>query len=260
MIKFKNVGKTYPNGTVALKKVDLEIKQGEFVAIIGLSGAGKSTLIRLVNKMIDKTSGDLIVNDVSVDDTLKGLSLRKFRRHIGMVFQSFNLIERTTVLKNVLAAKVADKGLIASLFGYYSRKDHLDALEALHKVGILDKAYIRADQLSGGQMQRVALSRTLAQDPTIILADEPVASLDPVTADMIMNDFKRINETYNITIIANMHHVDVALKFVNRVIGIRGGEIVFDGPSKNVNEDILKMIYNRELTEDDIMFKKVELL
>ena len=260
MIKFFNVGKTYPNGTVALKNVDLQINQGEFVAIIGLSGAGKSTLIRLVNKMIDKTSGDLIVNDVSVDETLKGQSLRKFRRHIGMVFQSFNLVERTSVIKNVLAAKVADKGLIASLFGYYSKKDHLDALEALHKVGILDKAYIRADQLSGGQMQRVALSRTLAQDPTIILADEPVASLDPVTADMIMNDFKRINETYNITIIANMHHVDVALKFVNRVIGIRGGEIVFDGPSKDVNEAVLKMIYNRELTEDDIMFKKVEVL
>lgn len=260
MIKFYNVGKTYPNGTVALKNVNLQINQGEFVAIIGLSGAGKSTLIRLVNKMIDKTSGDLIVNDVSVDETLKGLSLRRFRRHIGMVFQSFNLVERTSVIKNVLAAKVADKGLIASLFGYYSRKDNLDALEALHKVGILDKAYIRADQLSGGQMQRVALSRTLAQDPSIILADEPVASLDPVTADMIMNDFKRINETYNITIIANMHHVDVALKFVNRVIGIRGGEIVFDGPSKDVNEAVLKMIYNRELTADDIMFKKVEVL
>jgi phosphonate transport system ATP-binding protein len=160
----------------------------------------------------------------------------------------------------VLAAKIADKGFIPSIFGYYSKKDHLDALEALNKVGILDKAFIRCDQLSGGQMQRVALSRTLAQDPSIILADEPVASLDPVTADMIMTDFKRINETYNITIIANMHHVDVALKFVNRVIGIRGGEIVFDGPVKNVNEEVLKKIYNRELTEDDIMFKKVEVL
>ncbi len=260
MIVFKNVGKQYPNGTVALKNVSLEIKQGEFVAIIGLSGAGKSTLIRLVNKMIEPTSGQLIVNNVVVDETLKGLPLRQFRRHIGMVFQSFNLVERTTVIKNVLAAKIADKGFIPSIFGYYSKKDHLDALEALNKVGILDKAFIRCDQLSGGQMQRVALSRTLAQDPSIILADEPVASLDPVTADMIMTDFKRINETYKITIIANMHHVDVALKFVNRVIGIRGGEIVFDGPVKNVNEEVLKKIYNRELTEDDIMFKKVEVL
>ena len=260
MIKFSKVGKQYPNGTVALKNVSLEIKQGEFVAIIGLSGAGKSTLIRLVNKMIDTTSGELIVNDVAVDENLKGKALRRFRRKIGMVFQSFNLVERTTVLKNVLAAKVADKGFLASFFGYYSKQDHLEALEALNKVGILDKAFIRADQLSGGQMQRVALSRTLAQDPTIILADEPVASLDPVTADMIMTDFKRINENYNITIIANMHHVDVALKFVNRVIGIRGGEIVFDGPSKDVTEEVLKNINNRELTADDIMFKKVEVV
>ena len=258
MIKFKNVGKQYPNGTIALKNVTLEIKQGEFVAIIGLSGAGKSTLIRLVNKMIDTTSGELVVNDTLVDGKLVGPKLRQFRRHIGMVFQSFNLVPRTTVIKNVLGAKIADKGFLASLLGFYSKKDNLDALEALHKVGILDKAFTRADQLSGGQMQRVALARTLAQDPTIILADEPVASLDPVTADMIMTDFRRINENYNITIIANMHHVDVALKFVKRVIGIRAGEIVFDGPAHDVTEDTLKLIYNRELTEDDIMFKKVE--
>jgi len=260
MITFRNVGKQYPNGTVALKNVTLEINQGEFVAIIGLSGAGKSTLIRLVNKMIETSSGELVVNDTRVDEKLSGFPLRRFRRHIGMVFQSFNLVPRTTVLKNVLGAKIADKGFVASVLGYYSKKDQLDALEALHKVGILDKAFIRADQLSGGQMQRVALARTLAQDPSIILADEPVASLDPVTADMIMTDFRRINEEYKITIIANMHHVDVALKFVKRVVGIRDGEIVFDGPSSAVTEDILKRIYNRELTEDDIMFKKVEVL
>lgn len=256
MIRFENVSKQYGNGTVALRNVDLTIEQGEFVAIIGLSGAGKSTLIRCVNKMIETTTGHLEVNGVSVDQNLKGKALRRFRRRIGMVFQSFNLIERTTVVKNVLAAKVADKGFLASLFGYYSKKDYLDSLEALNNVGILDKAYIRADQLSGGQMQRVALSRTLAQNPTIILADEPVASLDPVTANMIMTDFKRINEKFNITIIANMHHVDVALKFVNRIIGIHEGQIVFDGPSNLVTEEILKKIYNRELSDDDIMFKK----
>lgn len=256
MIRFENVSKQYGNGTVALRNVDLTIEQGEFVAIIGLSGAGKSTLIRCVNKMIETTTGHLEVNGVSVDQNLKGKALRRFRRRIGMVFQSFNLIERTTVVKNVLAAKVADKGFLASLFGYYSKKDYLDSLEALNNVGILDKAYNRADQLSGGQMQRVALSRTLAQNPTIILADEPVASLDPVTANMIMTDFKRINEKFNITIIANMHHVDVALKFVNRIIGIHEGQIVFDGPSNLVTEEILKKIYNRELSDDDIMFKK----
>lgn len=256
MIKFENVSKQYGNGTVALRNVDLTINQGEFVAIIGLSGAGKSTLIRLVNKMIEPTSGKLEVNDVIVDASLKGKALRKFRRRIGMVFQSFNLIERTTVIKNVLSAKVADKGFFASLFGYYTKEDYLDSLEALNNVGILDKAYIRADQLSGGQMQRVALSRTLAQDPTIILADEPVASLDPVTANMIMADFERVNKKFNITVIVNIHHVDIALKFANRIIGIHEGRIVFDGSSKLVTEDTLRKIYNRELSDDDVMFKK----
>ncbi len=258
MIRFNNVSKIYPNGTRALKNVNLDIQQGEFIAIIGLSGAGKSTLIRLVNKMIDITDGTLIVNDTPVDSTLKGKKLRKFRRKIGMVFQGFNLINRVSVLKNVLSAKVADKGFFSTLFGFYTKKDKIEALKALDKVGILDKAYIRADQLSGGQMQRVALSRTLAQNPSIILADEPVASLDPITANMIMSDFQKINREYNITIITNMHHVDLALNYVDRVIGIYAGEVVFDGPSSAVTDEILKEIYQRELTEEDVMFKKLE--
>lgn len=255
MIQFKNVGKTYPNGVEALKNVSLEIKQGEFVAVIGLSGAGKSTLVKLVNKMHEVTMGDLVVNGITVDSTLKGKELRKFRRKIGMVFQSFNLIGRTSVIKNVLAARVADMSLIQSLLGLYTKEDRLIALEALDKVGILEKAYSRADQLSGGQQQRVALARTLAQNPDIILADEPVASLDPITANQVMKDFERINKELNITVIANMHHVDMALKYANRVIGIRGGKVIFDGPSKEVNEALLKDIYGREITDEDIMFK-----
>jgi len=253
MIKFKEVGKIYPNGTEALKNVTLDIEQGEFVTIIGLSGAGKSTLIRLVNKMHDVTSGELIVNDVPVDGTLTGKSLRKFRRKIGMVFQSFNLIGRTTVLKNVLAARVADIGFFKSLLGIYSLEDKVVSLNALEKLGILDKAYSRADQLSGGQMQRVALARTLAQEPKIILADEPVASLDPITATQVMKDFEKINKEFNITVIANMHHVDMAMKYATRVIGIRDGLVVYDGPTTTVTNDTLKMIYGRELTDDDIM-------
>jgi phosphonate transport system ATP-binding protein len=255
MIQFKNVGKTYPNGVEALKNVNLEIKQGEFVAVIGLSGAGKSTLVKLVNKMHEVTKGDLVVNGITVDSTLKGKELRKFRRKIGMVFQSFNLIGRTSVIKNVLAARVADMSLFQSLLGLYTKEDRLLALEALDKVGILEKAYSRADQLSGGQQQRVALARTLAQNPDIILADEPVASLDPITANQVMKDFERINKELNITVIANMHHVDMALKYANRVIGIRGGEVIFDGPSSKVNEALLKDIYGREITDEDIMFK-----
>lgn len=258
MIKFVDAGKIYPNGVEALKNVNLEIKQGEFVAIIGLSGAGKSTLIKLVNKMHDLTSGSLIVNDVSVDEQLKGKKLRQFRRKIGMVFQSFNLIGRTTVIRNVLAARVAEMNVLQSIAGIYSRSDKILALEALDKVGILEKAYSRADQLSGGQQQRVALARTIAQDPSIILADEPVASLDPITANQVMKDFARVNADLNMTVIANMHHVDMALKYAKRVIGIRNGEIVFDGPSGDVHEGLLKEIYGRDITDEDIMFKPDE--
>ncbi|MBU1020196.1 MAG: phosphonate ABC transporter ATP-binding protein [Firmicutes bacterium] len=253
MIVFKDVGKTYPNGTEALKHVNLEINQGEFIAIIGLSGAGKSTLIRLINKMHDVTEGELIVNGTVVDANLNGKDLRKFRRGIGMVFQSFNLIGRTSVLKNVLAARVADISFFKSFLGWYSKKDKIIALNALEKLGILEKAYGRADQLSGGQMQRVALARTLAQEPKIILADEPVASLDPITATQVMKDFEKVNKEFNITVIANMHHVDMALKFARRVIGINDGEIVFDGPASEVDNDLLKRVYGRELTDDDIM-------
>jgi len=254
MIVFNNVSKVYSNGTVALKNVTVSINQGEFVAIIGLSGAGKSTLIKLINKMISVTSGTITVNGEQVEG-LRGKRLRQYRRKIGIVFQSFNLINRTTVVRNVLASRVADMNIIATLFGIYSKSDQILALEALHKVGILEKAYTRADQLSGGQQQRVALARTLAQRPSVILADEPVASLDPITANQIMKDFKRINQSENITVIANMHHVDMALKYADRVIGINKGEIVFDGPSSEVNEELLKKIYGREITDEDIMFR-----
>ena len=193
MIKFDNVNKVYPNGLHALKNINLEIQQGEFVAIIGLSGAGKSTLLRTVNRMHDITDGVLTVNRQEVNN-LKGKELRKFRRGIGMVFQSFNLVTRTSVIKNVLTSRVPDMPLWKSIIGLYSKEDKVVALEALDKVGILDKAYVRADQLSGGQQQRVALARTLAQNPEIILADEPVAALDPITAAQVMDDFKKINQ------------------------------------------------------------------
>ena len=251
-INFKKVGKTYDNGTVALIDVSTVIEQGEFVTIIGLSGAGKSTLLKCINKIENVTYGDLYVNDI-LTNTLTGKDLRTFRRKIGMVFQSFNLISKTTVLRNVLTSRVADMPLWKTFLGIYSKEDKLIALEALDKVGILEKAYIRADQLSGGQQQRVALARTVAQEPNVILADEPVASLDPITAKQVMDDFKRINIEDNITVIANMHHVDLALKYARRVIGINDGEIVFDGPASEINNNTLKKIYGRELTDDDIM-------
>ena len=197
MIKFDNVNKVYSNGLHALKNVSLEIKQGEFVAIIGLSGAGKSTLLRTINRMHDISERSLTVNGQEVND-LSGKDLRKFRRKVGMVFQSFNLVTRTTVINNVLTSRVPDMPLWKSIIGLYSKEDKVVALEALDKVGILDKAYVRADQLSGGQQQRVALARTLAQNPEIILADEPVAALDPITAVQVMDDFKKINQELNL--------------------------------------------------------------
>ncbi len=242
MIEFKNVSKTYPNGTKGLQHIDLQIEQGEFVAIIGLSGAGKSTLIRTINRMIDITDGQLIVDDVDVM-TLKGKDLRKFRRKIGMIFQSFNLVTRTSVINNVLSSNVPDMPWYKVLFGYYSKEQKIKALEALDKVNILEKAYQRCDELSGGQQQRVALARTLNQNPSIILADEPVASLDPIIADVVMNDFAKINKDMNITILLNIHHVDLALKYATRVIGIRAGQIVYDGPTANVTQEILDEVY-----------------
>ena len=212
MIEFKNVYKTYPNGFTALKNVNLNIEQGEFVAIIGLSGAGKA--------------------------------LRRFRRKVGMIFQSFNLVSRSTVIKNVLTADVPDMPFWRVLFGIFTKEQKMRALESLDKVGILDKAYTRCDQLSGGQQQRVALARTLNQNPSIILADEPVASLDPVTARQVMSDFVRINKEYNITILLNIHHVDLALNYCDRVIGVRAGEIVFDGPASSITQEQLDEVYN----------------
>ncbi|WP_029320519.1 phosphonate ABC transporter ATP-binding protein [Butyrivibrio sp. AE3004] len=252
MIKFEDVGKRYPNGFEGLKHIDLTIEQGEFVAIIGLSGAGKSTLIRTINRMHDVTSGKLTVDDVDVM-SLSGKQLRRFRRKIGMIFQSFNLITRTTVINNVLTSFVPDMPWYRAFFGIYTKDEKIKALECLDKVGILRKAFVRADQLSGGQQQRVALARTLAQNPQIILADEPVAALDPVTAKQVMDDFKRINEEMNISILINIHHVDLALQYATRVVGIRDGEIVYDGPASEVTKEVLASIYKGKSADEDIM-------
>ena len=203
MIVFKDVSKTYPNGFTALKHVNLTINDGDFICIIGLSGAGKSTMIRTINKMHSITEGVLLVNGMDISKA-KGKELRAIRKNIGMIFQSFNLVKRSS-----------------------------------------------ADQLSGGQMQRVALARALTQEPSIILADEPVASLDPITTLSVMDDFKRINEEEKITIVANMHHVDLALKYATRVIGIRAGEIVFDGLPEEVNDEVLISIYGRALNQNE---------
>ena len=249
MIVFDHVSKIYPNGTVGLDDVNLTIQDGEFVAIIGRSGAGKSTLLRAVNRMHDISKGTLTVNDTNVSG-LRGKALRHFRREIGMVFQSFNLVSRTTVIRNVLSARVPEMPFWRVLLGAFRKEDKITALESLDKVGFLDKAYIRADQLSGGQQQRVALARTLAQKPKIILADEPVAALDPVTAKQVMEDFVRINKEMGISILLNIHHVELAIEYADRIIGIRAGKIVYDGPSKEVDQTVLDSIYGEAAKQE----------
>ena len=233
MIVFDHVSKVYPNGTVGLDDVSLRIDDGEFVAIIGRSGAGKSTLLRAVNRMHQITSGTLTVNGTDVT-ALSGKALRQFHRGIGMVFQSFNLVTRTSVIKNVLSACVPDMPFWRVLLGAFRKEDKLKALESLDKVGILDKAYMRADQLSGGQQQRVALARTLTQDPHIILADEPVAALDPVTADKVLALTRSIVSERSISCLMITHNMHQALELGTRTLMMDAGRIVLDvsGPER----------------------------
>ncbi|MEO0144188.1 MAG: phosphonate ABC transporter ATP-binding protein [candidate division WOR-3 bacterium] len=244
MIIFKNVSVVYPNGFKALKNINLKIEEGEFVIIIGPSGAGKSTLIRTINGFVKISDGELIVNGKNIKN-LSEKELRLLRREIGMIFQSFNLVKRISVLRNVLVGRLGYTSTIKSIFNLFSKEDIKLAFENLKRVGIEDKAYVRADQLSGGQQQRVAIARALTQKPKIILADEPVASLDPPTAKVVMDYLKQFNKELGITTIVNLHDIDLVKEYGSRVVGIRGGEIVYDGNVKNLDEKMLKEIYGK---------------
>ncbi|MBG9981170.1 phosphonate ABC transporter ATP-binding protein [Facklamia sp. DSM 111018] len=226
--------------------MNLTIQEGEFVAIIGPSGAGKSTLIRCINRMHHISSGQITVNHTDIHQ-LNNKEVRQFRQKVGMVFQSFNLVSRISVLQNVLVANVPQLSFWQKLAGSFPREMKQRALEALDKVGILDKAYTRVDQLSGGQQQRVALARTLATQPEIILADEPVASLDPVTARMVLNDLKRVNQEMGITILLNIHHIELALDYADKILGSRKGEIIYFGPVSGISQNILADIYGEQI-------------
>ncbi|WP_373440486.1 phosphonate ABC transporter ATP-binding protein [Metamycoplasma equirhinis] len=249
-IVWQNASKVYPNGTKGLTNLNLSIKQGEFVAVIGLSGAGKTTLIKTVNKISAITSGELTVGPYNVNK-LKGNKLREFRTKIGMIFQNYNLVENISVMQNVLAARLPQMNKFRALFGIYSKKDIALAYECLAKVNILENAYDLAKDLSGGQMQRVALARTLAQKPKIILADEPVGALDPIMAKSVMDGFLIANKLDKITIVANLHHVDLALQYADRIIGVKKGKIIFDDSWDKVNLDKLKEIYGEKLEQFD---------
>lgn len=251
MITFENVDVVYPNGFKGLSGVDLQINKGEFVGIVGLSGAGKSTLIRAVNGLVPHTAGTLRVGEITVDPKNKS-KLRRLRSDVGMIFQSFNLVTRISVLNNVLTGRSAYTPTWRSLLGWYRAEDKEIAFQSLERVGIVDKAYNRASALSGGQQQRVAIARVLAQDPQVILADEPVASLDPPTAHKVMRDLRRIQQELGITCIVNMHHLDLARSYADRIIGMRAGEVVFDGPVDEATDAVVEEVYQRSLTAEDV--------
>ena len=235
MIQFDHVSKVYPNGTVGLDDVNLTIQDGEFVAIIGRSGAGKSTLLRSVNRMHRITSGTLMVNGINVS-TLSGKSLRRFRRGIGMVFQSFNLVTRTTVIKNVLSACVPDMPFWRVLLGIFRREDKMKALESLDKVGILDKAYIRADQLSGGQQQRVALARAVVIEPSVLLFDEPLSNLDAKLRESMRDELRALQQRLGITSLYVTHDQSEAMAISDKVVIMKDGVICQQGTPQEIYE------------------------
>jgi phosphonate transport system ATP-binding protein len=252
LIELRNVSKTYPNGTKGLNGINLSIPAGEFIAIVGLSGAGKSTLLRSINRLHDITEGDIVIGGQSITNA-KGSRLRMIRRDIGMIFQSFNLVKRTSVLRNVLAGRVGYHSTFRTLLGRFPKSDIELAFEALDRVNIAEKAYSRADQLSGGQQQRVAIARVLAQEARVILADEPVASLDPLTTKQVMDDLKKINVELGITTIVNLHFIDLARQYATRIIGLRAGEVVFDGPVSEATDEAFAEIYGRPIQKDELL-------
>lgn len=256
MIQFDNASVTYPGGVHALRNLTLKIGAGEMLVIVGLSGAGKSTLIRAINGLVPITGGDVIVDGQSVRHA-SPRQLRAVRSKIGMIFQTFNLVKRTSVLNNVLMGRLHTTGTVRSLLGWYRPADVESAMQALERVDVVEKAYVRASNLSGGQQQRVGIARALAQEPKIILADEPVASLDPPTSHVVMRDLQRINRELGITTIINLHFLDLAKVYAERIIGLRGGELVYDGTAANANEDVFRDIYGRSLTADDVLEAKI---
>ncbi|MCC7449173.1 MAG: phosphonate ABC transporter ATP-binding protein [Anaerolineae bacterium] len=250
MLRVSHLTKVYDTGTLALDNVSFEVPDGEFLAIIGLSGSGKSTLLRCINRLVEPTSGEIWLDSTNITAASKG-DLRIIRRQIGMVFQQFNLVKRSSVMTNVLAGRLGYTSPLSSMFGYFSREDRAHAVQALERVGIADKARNRADELSGGQQQRVGIARALVQSPKIILADEPVASLDPVLAHSILGYLEQLNKQDGITVLCSLHYLDLVQRYATRVIGLRDGKLVFEGDNaaiRAMDDQRFREIYGEEAT------------
>jgi len=246
-LEISSLSKSYSGGVIALDNLSLSVKRGEFLSIIGLSGAGKSTLLRCINRLIDPTSGAIIYRpsegaEIRVE-ILHGAELITYRRRIGMIFQHFNLVPRLTVLKNVLSGHLGYISSGAAFLHNFSRDDREFALRCLDRVGILDKAYVRADQLSGGQMQRVGIGRALMQRPEMLLGDEPVASLDPATSRTILDHLRAICHQDGITVVCNLHDLGFAKEFSDRIVGLAGGKLIYDGPPHGVDAGTYELVY-----------------
>ncbi len=242
MLEVKNLRVVYPNGNEALKSISLSAERGEIIAVIGRSGAGKSTLLRCINGLQATTSGEVILDNENITAMGKN-QLRLARRHIGFVWQEYNLIDRLPAITNVLTGRLGYNGGLGSLMGYFSRSHREVALKSLERVNMLHRANFRADRLSGGEKQRVSIARAIAQEPKILLADEPVASLDPELSVQVMSDLARVARDVGVLTLINIHDVDLAKQYADRLIGIAEGKVVFDGTPGQLTQSVLDRIY-----------------
>jgi len=245
MLEVNNLTKIYDDGCLALDKVSFKVEPGEFLAVIGLSGSGKSTLLRCINRLIEPTAGEIIWNGVDITKASQDEMLR-IRRKMGMVFQHFNLVSRSKVLTNVLAGRLGYVNPFMSVFNRFPKKDIDLAMQEMERVGITDQADKRADELSGGQQQRVGIARAMVQEPEMILADEPVASLDPVLAHTIMQYLEQINKDEGVMILCSLHFLDLVHRYADRAIALNEGLLMFDGPPGEIDDEKFKEIYGKE--------------
>jgi phosphonate transport system ATP-binding protein len=245
MLQVEKLTKVYDDGTVALRDVSFEVPDGQFLAIIGLSGSGKSTLLRCINRLVEPTSGRVLWNGEDVTAATQE-DLRLIRRRIGMVFQHFNLVHRSKVITNVLAGRLGYVNPALAIMNRFPRADVAKAMAQLERVGLNEKARARADELSGGQQQRVGIARAMMQDPQMILADEPVASLDPVLAHSIMQYLELINDEDEVTVLCSLHFLDLVHRYADRAIALNQGELVFDGAPQAIDDARFKDIYGQE--------------
>lgn len=242
LLELQHVSKTYDNITKALQDISLTVEEGEFVSIIGPSGAGKSTLLRCINRLIDVTEGTIVFDGQDITQ-IRGKDLRKVRTKAGMIFQHYNLVNRLSVIENVLHGRLGYKSTFSGSIGHYTEAEKEQAFMIVEKLGLTEQAYKRCDELSGGQKQRVGIARALMQEPKLILCDEPIASLDPNSSKIIMDYLKVINQTMKITCLVNLHQVDVAMNYSERIIGITSGRKIFDGVAKELDKTIIHQIY-----------------